>query len=264
MNEKVSILMTVFNCEDFLKYSIKSILDQTYKNFELIIVNDCSTDGTSNIIKSFRDERIRSFNLQKRLGRTKALNFGLDKCISNLIAIQDADDISYKNRLNKTINKILENDQIGLIFSNFDVINSKGILEKKFKLNNKIENENIFFSKLKYINLIAHSTVIFRRNLKFDTFRYNENFIYAQDYHMILWYLKNSRIYKLNENLAQIRYHSNNMTNQKKLKKTRILESLSLLNYSKNKFKNNIKEKFFINFFITKNFIKLFFYKFTI
>ena len=100
--------MTVFNCEDFLKYSIKSILGQTYKNFELIIVNDCSTDGTSNIIKSFKDERIKSFNLQKRLGRTKALNFGLDKCISNFIAIQDADDISHKNRLNKTINKILE------------------------------------------------------------------------------------------------------------------------------------------------------------
>ena len=108
MNKKISVLMTVFNGADFLKESIESILNQTHKDFELIIINDYSTDNTIQIIKEYNDKRIRLFNLHTRFGRTKALNYGLGKCSSELIAIQDADDISNNTRLEQSLNEILK------------------------------------------------------------------------------------------------------------------------------------------------------------
>ena len=77
---KISVLMTVYNCEDYVRYAIDSILNQTYQNFEFIIKDDCSNDNSKKIIKEFKDDRIKIFELNKRLGRTKALNFGLKKC----------------------------------------------------------------------------------------------------------------------------------------------------------------------------------------
>ena len=88
-NPKISILMTVFNHEKFVKTSIKSILSQNYKNFELIVVNNGSSDQSGNIIKKIRDRRIKKFFLKKNIGRTKCLNYGLKKCKGKYVAIQD-------------------------------------------------------------------------------------------------------------------------------------------------------------------------------
>ena len=95
MLNKISVLMTVYNGERYLKKSIKSILDQTHINFEFIIVDDYSDDASVAVVENFNDKRI-NFKLENKFGRTKALNFGLKKCNSDFIAIQDADDISNK------------------------------------------------------------------------------------------------------------------------------------------------------------------------
>lgn len=258
MKEKISILMTVFNCSNYLKDSIESILNQTYSNYELVIINDHSTDNSLEIIKSFNDSRLKLFNLESRYGRTKALNFGLSKCSSNFIAIQDADDLSFSKRLEILISKILENKSIGLVFSNFEIINKDGKVIRQANPDYLL-NKKKFFSKLKYKNMIAHSSIIFRNKIINQKFKYNEEYIYAQDYNMILHYLKNSKINFVNKNLVKIRHHSENMTNSNKLKKIRILESLRLLNYSENKFQNDLSEKLLIKYFKIKNFIKLFF-----
>ena len=189
MKKKISILMTVFNSSNYLKDSIESILNQTYSNFELVIINDHSTDNSLNIIKSFKDPRLKLFNLDSKYGRTKALNYGLSKCSSNIIAIQDADDLSLSKRLEKLITKISENESIGLVFSNFEIINKDGKLIKQANPNHLL-NKKKFFSKLKYKNMIAHSSIIFRNKISNQKFKYNEEYIYAQDYNMILNYLK--------------------------------------------------------------------------
>ena len=104
MKNKVSILMTVYNAEKYLKQSIYSVINQTYKNWELIIVDDCSTDKSLSIIKRFKNKKFRIFPLKKKIGRTKALNFGLKKIKGNYVAILDADDISNKKRIETQIN----------------------------------------------------------------------------------------------------------------------------------------------------------------
>ena len=105
MRNKISVLMTVYNCEIFIDHSINSILEQSYSDFEFIVINDCSEDKTLEKLKKFNDKRIKIFNLQERLGRTKALNYGLSKCENDIISIQDADDVSDRERLAKSILK---------------------------------------------------------------------------------------------------------------------------------------------------------------
>ena len=79
MREKISVLMTVYNAEKFIKESVQSILSQSYKNLELLIIDDCSTDKSLQLIKKFKDKRIRLFALKQHIGRTKSLNYGLKK-----------------------------------------------------------------------------------------------------------------------------------------------------------------------------------------
>ena len=109
--------MTVFNAEKYLKKSIGSIENQTYKNWELIIIDDKSSDQSTSIIKSFKNKKIKYFFLKKKLGRTKALNFGLKKCKGKYIAILDADDVAYSTRLKDQIIYLKKNEEISLLGS---------------------------------------------------------------------------------------------------------------------------------------------------
>ena len=84
---KISVLMTVFNAENFLKSSVKSIINQSFLQWELIIIDDCSKDNSVSIIKSFKNKKIKVYKLNKHLGRTKALNYGINKCKGKYIAI---------------------------------------------------------------------------------------------------------------------------------------------------------------------------------
>ena len=158
MKDKISVLTTVYNEEQFIASSIKSILNQSYKSFELIVINDFSNDGTHKILKKIKDKRLKIYNLKKRYGRTKALNFGLKKCKFNIIAIQDADDFSFKDRLSVQSNKLKNDKSLGLVASRAKYIDDNG---------NVIDNSNIYFSKninnLKFRNFITHSSVMFNR-----------------------------------------------------------------------------------------------------
>ena len=255
MKKKISVLMTVYNAENFIEKSIKSILDQTYKNFELIIIDDFSSDNSSKIIAKFYDKRIKFYKVKKKLGRTKALNFGLKKCNSKLITIQDADDIAHKHRLLEALGAFNTNKNIGLVFSGYQVIDENDKLKKKF---NKF-NYNNFSSKLKYKNLIPHSSVTFKKDIIKNNFLfYNEKYLYAQDYHLILSFLKFSKIFLINKNLVQIRNHINNMSNIKIYKKIRIQEDIQLLKFSEKHLTPNIFEIFFIKYYKLKNYLKLF------
>jgi glycosyltransferase involved in cell wall biosynthesis len=98
MNESLTVLMTTYNCAPFLSQSIHSILNQTYKNFELLLIDDGSSDNTEQVANRFKDGRIRYLK-RKHYGRSAALNFGLKKASFDIIALMDADDISHPNRL---------------------------------------------------------------------------------------------------------------------------------------------------------------------
>jgi len=103
---KISVLMSVFNGEAYLSEAIESILDQTYKNFEFIIINDCSTDNSKKILRKYAnaDKRIQLINNKQNLGLTKSLNFGLKNSHGEFVARMDSDDISLPIRLEEQYN----------------------------------------------------------------------------------------------------------------------------------------------------------------
>ena len=102
-NPKVAVLMSVYNGEKYLREAINSILSQTFNDFEFLIINDGSTDGTADILKSYTDSRIKIINNEKNIGLTKSLNKGLKIAKGEYIARQDADDISMPERLKEEV-----------------------------------------------------------------------------------------------------------------------------------------------------------------
>ena len=114
---KVSVVMSVCNSEPFIRDAIKSILGQTFQDFEFIIINDGSTDGSLQIIQSYGDSRIR-ITSQENLGLTKSLNKGIGIARGEYIARQDADDISEPSRLEKQVAVLEQNRRAVLVSSN--------------------------------------------------------------------------------------------------------------------------------------------------
>ena len=114
---KVSVVMSVYNSEPFIRDAIKSILGQSFQDFEFIIINDGSTDGSLQIIQSYGDSRIR-ITSQENLGLTKSLNKGIGIARGEYIARQDADDISEPSRLEKQVAVLEQNSRAVLVSSN--------------------------------------------------------------------------------------------------------------------------------------------------
>ena len=169
LNPEVSVVMSAFNSEEFISESINSILNQDFKDFEFNIIDDGSTDKTLSIINKYQkiDDRIKVIN-QKNFGLTKSLNNAVSIAKSNFIARIDADDISLPSRLSTQLKYLKSNSNLGFVFSNFIFIDKSGNkIQKKIISTN---SNQVRYNLLKGINNIAHSSVMFRKDLFFEIF----------------------------------------------------------------------------------------------
>lgn len=120
---KVTVLMPAYNAEKYIETAIESILNQTYKDFEFIIVNDCSTDSTLDIIERYakQDKRIKIISNKENQKIAQTLNNGLKEAKGKYIARLDADDWSYPERLEKQVNFMEENPDVVLSSGNMEI-----------------------------------------------------------------------------------------------------------------------------------------------
>lgn len=185
---KVSVIMSVYNAEEVVSASIESILLQSYKNIELIIINDGSTDNSLSIIKEYEknDDRIIVIS-QENKGLTKSLNVAIDRCSGKYIFRQDADDISLPFRLEKCI-QIFEQLDVDFLASSAYTNTINGYIEIP---NKKLINKD-YLKILKYGNYFIHGTFGFKADILKQA-RYDESFKYAQDYELILRLLKQGK-----------------------------------------------------------------------
>lgn len=205
----VSVIMSAYNAEKYLVETIESILCQSYKDFEFIIVNDGSIDNTQSIIENYakNDNRIVVVN-QENIGLTKTLNKAIKMSNSKYIARIDADDVALSNRLMEQVRYLETNLDIDLVTSNYFLIDSFG----KDILYRRLPNIMIIKRALKMHNFIAHSTVMFRRE-KFDNVGgYNERYKYSQDWD--LWQRIN-KIGIIDKPLLKWRIHESNINFKK-------------------------------------------------
>lgn len=186
---KLSILMPVWNREEFIKECIDSILAQTYKDWELIIVDDGSTDNTINIIKSYNDNRIKIYS-QSHLGIVDALNFGLSKCTGDYIARMDSDDIMLPNRLREQVKFLDTHPEYTMI------VGRAGNTMKDFERGYK--GFEVSINRLIPFNCICHPTVMFRKeDLENKKLIYRKEFEWIEDLDLWIRMIKSGlRIFK--------------------------------------------------------------------
>lgn len=163
--------MPVYNSEKYIEQSINSILNQTYKNFELIIINDGSTDGSENIIKKINDIRI-VYIYQPNQGLAKTLNNGLKLAKGEFIARQDHDDISYPTRFEKQINFFLQNPNHGLVGTWASVVDNEGNKTNSYHKHPTVSSDLKLF--LLFDNPFVHTSVMFKREILDNCGYYNE------------------------------------------------------------------------------------------
>lgn len=178
----VSVIMPVFNAESYLSEAVESILSQTFLDLELITIDDCSTDGSLAVLKSFaeRDTRVRLLENERNLGVTPTLNRGLKEAQGELIARMDADDISLPERLEKQIAFPQANPQIGLISGDAVAIDAEGAaVDEDFSLT--VEPGYIKWL-LHFTCPITHPAVMGRKALFEQAGGYDPEILYAEDY----------------------------------------------------------------------------------
>lgn len=181
---KVSVVMPVFNGEKYLVESIESILAQSFKDFEFIIVNDGSSDDSNRIIENFQsnDCRIININSTRNLGISKATNTGIKRSSGNYIALMDQDDISYPDRLEKEVKFLDGNPEIFVVGGNTLRLDENGGLHGRKPV---MYSPCLIRWSLLFKNVIQNPTVMMRREI-FTDFNYTyEEFEPSQDY--ALW-----------------------------------------------------------------------------
>lgn len=210
INPEISVITTVFNCKNFIKESIESILSQTFRNFEFIIVDDGSNDGTTEIIKesAAKDKRIIPVYLQSNLGRVYSLNTALDLSKGKYIAIQDADDVSLPERLFKQYNFLEENTEYLLVGSNIHIIDGSGqIISRPLRP----ENDNELKFSLIFKCTFANPSIMYSKNILIqNNILYEENFNHAEDFRLISLINSLGKVHNIKDILIEHRRHGEN------------------------------------------------------
>jgi len=199
MQKIVSIVLPVYNSELFLKDCINSILDQTFKKFELVIVLDKSKDNSEKIIKSFKDNRIRLIKKKNKTNLADALNLGISYSKGNIIARADSDDIYKKSRIQEQYNFLKKNKKIDIVGSAVKVISKKKSRYIYFPEKNLTIKWAMFFSCP-----LAHPTIMFRKkSLKKIKF-YNSKALF-EDYDLYSRGFNELKFHNIQKVLATLR-----------------------------------------------------------
>ena len=210
MNQvKISVLMPAYNVENFIGEAIQSVLDQSLKDFELIIINDGSTDATEKVIRSFSDERIVLKN-QNNAGIAAALNTGLYMAKAEYIVRFDADDICYTHRLVKQYQFMIENPHYVIAGCAADYIDQSG--EYVFTHYPSATTDHEIRKSIHRTCPFIHSGVIFKKQFVLKHGGYNEHAHSFEDH--LLWQalIKEGKAMNFSEPLIQVRLNPESIT----------------------------------------------------
>lgn len=205
----ISVLMSAYNAGKYVHEAIDSILKQTFKDFEFIIIDDASTDNTRKIISSFVDKRIKLIKNKRNLGLARSLNKGLGLCSGKYIARMDADDISLPDRLDTQFNHLKVNKDTGIVGSWIECFD--GRFNKKI-IKYPVNNDEIR-SMLLFDCVIAHPSVLMRKSV-LDKYklRYDHKMLTAGDYEFWSKVITKTKISNINKVLLLYRIHRDQMT----------------------------------------------------
>ncbi len=191
---RISVIMPAYNVEPYVDRAVRSILEQRFENFELIIIDDGSTDGTPEIIRSFDDPRVRFFSRPRR-GTVYQLNFGLSEVRGEYIARQDGDDYSHQERFERQVQFLDTNLEYGVVSSAMQLIDEWGDPLRVLRYPQEPDYDK-FMEKC----CISHAASMWRKEIHDSIGGYDEQFNKncCEDYDLWLRVVEQYRIYVLN------------------------------------------------------------------
>ena len=220
INVKISVIIPTFNRGNLIGNSIKSVLNQTFKNIEILIIDDGSTDNTKQEVEKFQDSRIKYVQLKENKGGSNARNVGIKMATGQYISFQDSDDVFYPNKLEKQL-KNLVNKSSNLDFCKIKVIYNDSysyfvpseIREKRIECGDFI---NEFVS---YGNFISTQAILIKKFLM-KKYLFDPNMTRLQDYDILLRMIPNLKISYTKEVLVDLHIQNDSLTlSSDKLKK---------------------------------------------
>lgn len=208
---KVSVVISFYNSELYILEAIQSILNQTFVDFELICVDDCSTDSSAKILESIDDPRLIIIYNDKNLGVAKSVNRGIALAQGELIARMDADDISMPDRFSKQVAFLDEHPNIDVVVSQIEQIDAYGNKVGEWKEDREADLPEKIRQMMPSVNCIAQPSSMIRKKLLIQ-YPYNSKFN-VEDWALWLTILSEGKvIYKINEPLLKYRIHSRSIT----------------------------------------------------
>lgn len=181
-NPLVSVIIPCYNAEKYVESAVRSIMNQTYKNLEIIVTDDCSTDKTFEILQRLakEDSRIKLYKNETNLKIVKTLNNQISQANGKYIARMDADDISLPKRIEKQVEFLENHTDYGFCGTNAYHIDENGKTIDKSVLPETFEDNKFF---LKFYSTFYHPTVMIRSDV-YKKNLYNQEFLYAEDYEL--------------------------------------------------------------------------------
>jgi glycosyltransferase involved in cell wall biosynthesis len=211
----VSVNMIVHNGEMYIAESIRSVLSQTFSDFEFIIFNDGSTDKTVAIVEQFNDSRIKLIHNYKKSGLAHARNKALSESKGKYIAILDSDDVAYPDRFKLQVDFLNKNPSYCLVCGWTDIVDAEGNITRQeyFNYSDKEIAAALFFH-----NCISQSSVMLRKSMLPSEVPYHPAFPPAEDYHLWVRMAKSYPMHIIKQPLIKYRVHSSNTSAIKQVK----------------------------------------------
>jgi len=206
----ISVIMPNYNYGQFIEESICSVLNQTYKNLELIIIDNYSDDNTDEIISKFSDNRMKVYKFNNNGVIAASRNFGISKCSGDIVAFIDSDDIWLPNKLEKQLS-CFSNNEIVCVGSNFIPIGETHYCKYKIPINSNEMYRDFTYSDIALFNPVINSTVLIKRNTLLELGGLDENpdFRCIEDWELWLRLSSVGIVRILNEKLIKYRIHNN-------------------------------------------------------
>ncbi len=205
----VSIIINCHNGEKYLHESLNSVINQTYKNWELIFFDNLSTDKSKKILEEFKDRRIKYFKSEKFVNLYEARNLAVEKCSGNFISFLDTDDVWTKNRIEQQIRFYDKNKSYDFIFSNCYIYDEEKKTEKLY-IKEKIPNGKITQELLNNYK-VGLLTILVKRELFKDN-HFNPNYNIIGDFDFVLKLSLSTKFAYIDEPLARYRRHNKNFS----------------------------------------------------
>ncbi|WP_165930007.1 glycosyltransferase family 2 protein [Flavobacterium caseinilyticum] len=224
---QITVLLPVYNCELYVQTAVQSILNQTYTDFEFLIIDDASTDATVALIKKLEDSRIQLIEKPINSGYTNSLNYGLQMAKGKYIARMDGDDISFPERFSKQIAYLETHPDVVVCGTTYKIIGNDKLIALP-------ENHEAIKLGLLWGNCISHPSVMIRKKILDEySIQYNTSKEPAEDYDMWVRLLSVGKLHNLQEVLLEYRLYGNQVSRKRAedQKKNDVLAKFKMLQY---------------------------------